>query len=122
MIYICPKCKSSKLRHSLESYECMNCKSEYNIIAGIPDFRIFRDDIYSHSINEPEMVKNLLQNYVSKPFEQLLEICSGIKKYRDKNNYTAVNLIHKNTKNIISNLNKKSDLWYLSDRSGIKKK
>lgn len=38
----CPKCKGS-LRQNEKEYLCLECKSEYPIVLGIPDFRVFPD-------------------------------------------------------------------------------
>ncbi len=120
-MYICPKCRSSKLCHSFDSYECTNCHSKYDIVAGIPDFRIFRDRIYSNPIKEAEQVKILLENYSSKSFEQLLQICMGIEKCKKESNYLGLNLIKKNINSIVDSLNNGNGVMHFLDRFGMRK-
>ena len=121
MIYQCPKCKSDNLRHLSKLYECMNCHAQYNIVEDIPDFRVFRDNIYSNPVTEAKGVAALLENYSSKSVEDLLEIECEVTKYKNENNYTALKLINQNIQSVINNLITGRGLTLYLDHFGIKK-
>ncbi|MEW6684777.1 MAG: Trm112 family protein [Candidatus Edwardsbacteria bacterium] len=44
-MYCCPSCKGQISRTS-DSLVCTQCRRQFPIVCGIPDFRIFRDDVY----------------------------------------------------------------------------
>lgn len=82
-ILICPKCQGS-LSDSQDSMDCLNCKLEFPVYKGVPDFRCVNSD-FQPSKQEIKIRNALLSAYDKASFEQLIEIRYGLSKGYSQN-------------------------------------
>ena len=68
--FVCPRCKKDLHSHD-NKFHCVACKSDYPIIAGIPDFRIFEDPYltFEEDSSRTQIVLDAIDKY---PLRELL--------------------------------------------------
>jgi ubiquinone/menaquinone biosynthesis C-methylase UbiE/uncharacterized protein YbaR (Trm112 family) len=69
--YCCPRCKGT-LTSATDTYTCTACKAHYQIILGIPDFRVFPDP-YIDIVEDRRKAERIFERAATADFLTLVE-------------------------------------------------
>src|SRR5437870_12184343 len=70
--FICPLCQGP-LRRESEAYVCARDQRSYPVTLGIPDLRVYTDQLVQ-SVTEQALIARLLAEYPNSSFAELVEL------------------------------------------------